>query len=384
MKIGIAAPIEVYSLKEHFSHLSEFDLSLGLGGTAVNIIIDGLLKAGHQVTVFTLDTKVRGKHVIEGAQLKIIFGAFRAKARFKTLDFCYKEFKQIQSFIKQEGDSLDVINAHWSYEFAIGALLVYPNKTIVTFRDDAPSILKILKHPYRVTRLCMDAWVRKKAKFKTYNSPYLSKLIGLKGEVIGNPIFDDKLTAPRKLHGTEEAFKICFIANGTDFRKNPHTAVKAFQLIKKKHTHTELFFIGKGYEAGGELAKEYHQIKGIHFLGFQKHEYLLERLKEFDLMLHTALEESFGNNLIEAMAKGMPVVAGKTAGAVPWVLDKGRAGVLVNITNPTLIAKAIDELIDNVSVYNTYSKRGFENVKERFSQSAVCEKYIEVYKKIYL
>jgi len=380
MKIGIAAPIEVTSLQKHLQNLSTFDLSLGLGGTAVNIIIDGLLNAGHQLVVFTLDPKIKEEYTLKGEHLKIIFGHFRAS--YKMFDFCYKEFSQIKRFIQNEQQSLDVINAHWSYEFAIGALLTAPKKTVVTFRDDAPSILKILKHPYRFTRLLMDTWVRKKSISKTYNSPYLAELIGLEGTIIGNPIFDAHLTSFREYPIEKNKFEICFIANGTDFRKNPHVAVKAFDILKQKHKNVELYFIGNGYGKDDDFAKQYDTIDGIHFLGFQKHHDLLELLKNYDLMLHTALEESFGNNLIEAMAKGIPVVAGYKSGAVPWVLNQGKAGVLVDITNPEKIAESILELIEHKNIYNQYSKEGFNNVKERFSQTSVCKKYVEVYKNI--
>jgi glycosyltransferase involved in cell wall biosynthesis len=367
MRIGIAAPIEVSSLKAHFNKLSSFDMSLGIGGTAVNIIIDGFLKLGHKVTVFTLDVKVKDKYVLEGEHLKIVFGHFRASSRFKTFDFCYQEFKQVKQFINEEQENLDVINAHWSYEFAIGALLANLNKTVVTFRDDAPSILKILKHPYRVTRLLMDAWVRKKAIWKTYNSVYLEKLIRLEGTVIGNPIFYENFTSPREYPIEKKTFKICFIANGTDFRKNPHVAIKAFQILKRKHKHVALFFIGKGYGINEEFALQYQY---------------LEQLNDFDLMVHTALEESFGNNLIEAMAKGIPVVAGKNSGAVPWVLNFGQAGVLVDITTPELISKAIEKLIEHPSEYTKFSEMGYQNVVDRFTQKSVCGQYIQVYENI--
>mgnify|MGYP001210662905 FL=1 len=66
MNIGIAAPIEVLSLKDHLTDLSESDLQLGLGGSAINTLIDGFIKAGHNVTVFTLDKRIKGKYVLKG------------------------------------------------------------------------------------------------------------------------------------------------------------------------------------------------------------------------------------------------------------------------------------------------------------------------------
>ncbi len=382
MNIGIAAPIEMISLKNHFSDLTEYDLSLGLGGTAVNIIIDGLVKLGHNVTVFTLDEKVEDKHILHGTRLKVIFGRFRKSSKIKTFDFCYLEFNQLRKFIEEEASNIAIINAHWSYEYAIAALLVAPDKTIVTFRDDAPSILKILRHPYRVTRLLMDCWVRRRVKNVIYNSPYLAQLIGLEGRIIGNPIFENNLTSARNYPSESKVFKICFIANGTDVRKNPHIVIDAFKLLRQRNKCLKLYFIGNGYGPNEEFADKYQSIDGVYFKGFQKHEKLMQSLHEFDLMLHTALEESFGNNLIEAMAKGIPVIAGNKSGAVPWVLNNGTAGVLIDITSAVDIADAVENLLTKPELYEYYSSSGFINVKDRFTQFSVCKFYLEAYKSI--
>lgn len=382
MNIGIAAPIEVRSLQSHFNNLSTFDISLGLGGTAVNILIDGFIKLGHHVTVFTLDPRVREKYIIRGNNLKIVFGHFRSSSRIKTFDFCYREIAQIRKFVSDEEAGLDVINAHWSYEFAIGCLLACPSKTIVTFRDDALNILKLLKHPYRLTRLLMDKWVRTRTQHIIYNSVYLAESIGLEGDIIGNPVFDKNITSHKLYPGKEHTFKICFVANSTDNIKNPHVAVYAFQVLRNRGLAVELHFIGKGYGVEDDFAKQYEKIAGLKFWGFQSHDKLLKLITEYDILIHTSKEESFGNNLIEAMAKGIPTVGGIKSGAVPWVLNNGQAGILVDITDVSQIAEALVKLIVNEDLYTQISKAGYQNVINRFSQTSVCNKYLEVYQKM--
>ena len=40
----------------------------------------------------------------------------------------------------------------------------------------------------------------------------------------------------------------------------------------------------------------------------------MEELKKFDILIHPSYEESFGNVLIEAMARGLLVIGGKEYG----------------------------------------------------------------------
>lgn len=381
-RIGIAAPIEVASLKHFLDNLTTEDLELGLGGTAVNLIIEGLITNGYKVTVFTLDTTIKEQYILEGEKLKIIFGHFRV-SKAKMVDFCFQEFKQIKSFIEQEKDTLSIVNAHWSYEFSIGTILAkVPH--VITFRDDSPTILKLTKHPYRFVRLLMDFWVRAKGKAFTYNSIYLENLIKKKGLVIPNPIKIDRESVDSKFPELNEDFNIYFIANGWDHRKNPEIAIQAFEKVRAKFEKANLYLIGKGFEVDTEAyhkVKERFSLDGIHFIGFLKHEDLLDKMVDCNLMLHTSREESFGNNLIEAMAYGVPVMGGEMAGAVPWVLDYGKAGVLVDIENADDVAMAIEELLVNKNRYLELSQKGFLNVQTRFELDVVSKQYIEEYKR---
>jgi glycosyltransferase involved in cell wall biosynthesis len=383
MNIGIAAPIEIASLKRHLPDLSEHELKLGLGGTAVNILIDGFINAGHFVTVFTLDSTITKTCIVQGPHLKIVIGHFRLGSRFKWFDFCRSEYMQIYKFIQLE-KSLDIVNAHWSYEFAIGAILSkVPH--LITFRDHSQTILKLTKHPYRLTRLLMDSWVRLKGKNFSFNSLYLKELIKLQGEVIPNPIKSIEISAAKIFDRGKIKFKICYIANGWDYRKNPEAALEGFSLLIQEFTNVELHLIGSGFESFGNnfdrVSKNGLSSK-VFFRGPLKHNEFMSELSDFDIMLHTAREESFGNNLIEAMAKGIPIVAGKSAGAVPWVLENGKSGCLVDIESPEDIAAGLKRLLSDSKYYDTLSLNGINNLKTRFIQEQVCNIYLDVFKSI--
>jgi L-malate glycosyltransferase len=382
MRIGIASPVEVASLEAHLPNLTPTERQMGLGGTAVNIIIDGLIKAGHSVIIFSLDPKVKGKHIIEGVNLKIIMGNFRTSSVAKLLDFCSKESRQIKQFINDEINNVDLVNAHWTYEFAVGTILAkVPH--LITFRDDSLTILKLTKHPYRLMRLLLDYWVRNNGKAFSYNSEYLKLLINIDGIVIPNPIKDSEIIGHREYPRSKRIIQICYIANGWDYRKNPENAIRAFSLLLKKIPHVQLHLIGGGFEHNGIGFKKMEDLElnqNVIYRGRLAHHELMIELNNFDIMLHTAREESFGNNLIEAMAKGLPVIGGRNSGAVSWVI--GDSGCLVDIENVNEIAESLERLIEDENYYEYLSKKGFENIQKRFSQKEVSEAYINEFKKI--
>ena len=84
--------------------------------------------------------------------------------------------------------------------------------------------------------------------------------------------------------------------------------------------------------------------------------------------------------LIEAMAMGVPVVAGEKSGGVPWVLKDG-GGLLVNVTDVKSIINGLLEL----SVPRQYVKFALaaRNIAlNRFTQKVILDVYINELKKI--
>lgn len=392
MKIGIASPISVNSLQAFLYAPDKKELKLGLGGTAVNIIIMGLIEKGHSVSVYTLDWSVKRDCpvILKGERLTIYIGQFRhfnKLNKLKVLDFMRFESEQIRSFIMN--DEPDIVNAHWSYEYATGAIKAdYPH--LITFRDDARTILKITRSFYRGIRFLMDAWVKRNGKWFNVNSPYLQKqLSGWKNDIpiIPNPINSSISNGEPKKITTNTKIKIISILTGWGGCKNPETGLVAFQLLRKILPKVELeyYLYGPGYEkgeAGYKWCVQNKLIDQVHFCGMQPHALLMKELVRCHILLHPSIEESFGNTLIEAMQKGVPVVAGKNAGAVPWVLNEGKNGVLVDITTPQDIARGLKKLIEDKKLYDRLSSNGISYVDTRFSREVIAKKYIDLYRRV--
>ena len=97
-----------------------------------------------------------------------------------------------------------------------------------------------------------------------------------------------------------------------------------------------------------------------------------------DVFLHTSIEESFGMVLVEAMAMGIPVIAGKSSGGPQWILNEG-GGLLVDITNIDDVKNALQSLLET-DRYNKLSLKARDVAVSRFGKDKVVGQYIDAYK----
>ena len=234
----------------------------------------------------------------------------------------------------------------------------------------------------------MNHFTLKRAKKITSNSSYiaekLKKYYGLDTEVISNGIKNSFFNLNEK-NFNKSSPKIISIGNYSKL-KNIKCLIKAFNIYNKDRINKAyLNLVGDGLETDGiihrwalknNLNNEY-----ILYLGLLKKDQLVREISKIDLLVHPSLEESFGNVLIEAMANKIPVIAGENSGATAFVLNYGKAGKLVDVTNVEEICKGIDEILNNEKNWNYYSSAGFEYAKKSFKLSEIAKKYIYLLEK---
>ena len=147
-----------------------------------------------------------------------------------------------------------------------------------------------------------------------------------------------------------------------------------------------LLLFGHDYAPGGPAetwARQNHVNAGVEFAGPVPNRSLLRRLaQEADVLLHPALEESFGMAVAEAMALGLPVVGGKYSGAVPTLLENGRVGELVDVRSPEKIADALRDLANDSVRREQLGAHAFESALQRFSGDVSIGQYEEIYRRI--
>jgi len=281
----------------------------------------------------------------------------------------------------------DLLHAHWTYEFAL-ACLDTELPVLVTSHDNALQQLRFSRDLFRLGQLCIQVHVIRKTRFLTAVSPYLAGslrwLTPAEIAVVPNPV-EAQWDAANRFQQASGSIRIATVLNGWGNRKNPKAAIKAFSLLRRELPVAELFMYGVDFEEGG-IAAQWATSQGlyqnIHFRGFLPPHTLHKELQEMSLLLHPSREESFGMAILEAMAIGLPVVAGSDAGGVSWVLDNGRAGFLTDVRDARKIAQTLLACIEQTEDRVQKQHHAYNRARRLFSPHVVADQYETLYEKV--
>jgi glycosyltransferase involved in cell wall biosynthesis len=398
MRIAILAPSDRSFIKDLLNTENFEKLPIGYSGAPfIGILIKELLKLNHSVTAITTSKAVENDYKVKTFKNKN-FTWVVVPSRPHSFKMNGNKFGRIVDFFELEQKKLlssliasapDIVHAHWSYEFA-GAAIKSGLPSLVTIHDNPYVIFKYFKNLYRFGRLLMAEINLRKVIHASTVSPYMLRYANkrcVNVKVIANPVEAyysyeqiNKLVDIRINYLS--APKIVMINNGWDKRKNGKSALLAFKILQQQHPKATLHLYGGGSELNGLANKDAKdlELKNIFFYGAVSHDEIIKALEDAHLFLHSALEESFGVVLIEAMSFGVPVVGGEASGAVPWVINQKE--LLVDVTNPKIIAQKISEILSDNSLYKELSLLCFQNVISRFSSSFITKEYLNYYEYI--
>ncbi|POY38116.1 hypothetical protein C3L50_12645 [Flavobacterium alvei] len=395
MHIVIVSPSDKSFIAKFLSNYKEKDLPYGFSGAPfIGTIISELLSNNHKVTAITTSVAIGNdystKKFTNGDFTWIVVPSRPRSMRVngnkigRIVDLYAYEIKQLTKQIQLIKP--DFVHAHWSYEFAAAAIKAgFPY--LVTVHDNAFKVRKCFSFLFGLGRLLMAQINLKRIKYASTVSPYMLSYVKSSCErvkIIPNPVvihmdFSDIEKALQVKIATISNPRLIMINNGWDMRKNGINGLQAFKKIVEVIPNAELHLFGFGSEPTGLAFDDAQKIniKNVFFHGVVPNDVLLNFLKDSHLLLHPALEESFGVVLIEAMANGVPVIGGATSGAVPWVIDNEL--LLVNVKNYQEISNKALQLLADSSLYSEVVINGYKNTVNRFSAKKVVEQYQDYY-----
>jgi L-malate glycosyltransferase len=380
MHIGIAGPISLDLLqRDYWPHSDAPDCN---PAPITAFLVNALLGQGHRVSVFT--TSWSGTEVYSRSQgaLTIHVVPIRTHAR---RDMFRQERRMLTSLLRQS--QVDMVNAQWSYEFALAAL-ASKLPTIVTLRDHAWTILRYSRDAYRVYRWVVNAVVVEQAARLSVNSPYLMgclpRRLQKKARILPNFLPESQFQpGESKPSSSQTAFVT--VANGFGPRKNLEAGLQAFAIVRRGRDDLLYRLVGQGMEVGGpahRFAQAAGIAEGVEFRGRLPYASMIQSLREATMMIHPALEESFGMTVLEAMAAGVVTVAGSRSGNLPRLLDNGRCGRLCDVSDPNEMARAVMDLVGNPSSASELAAAARERARCEYSERAVLTEYLRYYSEV--
>jgi L-malate glycosyltransferase len=399
MKIGIAGPIATESIAG-FLRDDPLRLPIGYEGAPFfSSLIAALLERGHEVCAYTTSVMwptavalprvtARGErftiHYVQSRRHSFRFNGARLG---RMADFYRLERENLVRAIVE--DRPDIVHAHWTYEFALAAM-ASKHPYVVTCHDSPAKVLKYMPNLYRFCRYLMARVVLRKATSLTAVSPYLKNevqsLASVPIDIIPNPLPKSvfAVSTPKDVNFDPLAPRLAMVTMGWGELKNPKTGMRAFARIRDQVPGATLHLFGADF-GPGEAAQRWAAAESVEtavtFHGRLSHERLLENLRRIDILLHPSYEEGASLSVAEAMSLGVPVVAGRDSGGVPWLLDDGAAGVLTDVHLPEMMAEAVFALLGDVARYRGIARAAIARSRELFSPDAVATLYLEKYRR---
>lgn len=393
MRIGIVGPFNPAFVADY---LEEKEVpSINGAATAVNTLVREFIEQGHHVTVFTLHSLLPNTYsVLHGKNIEVHLIPSGMMPRLMGYhQLVIGQFylpRRIAKVIRQNISNLDVLHAHWTYEYA-KAILPFSGQLPIfdTVRDWCPYQLSIMKGRSRLD------WQLKNITFKQVmaekrmtfiaNSAYTKRMIteaypDKLVPVIPNPIDKSWILTEKKL---EARHKIVSIATGLiSPRKNIGTLLEAFAMYRKDYPEAELHLVG-GYEDESETFKSWKDngwLQGVTLHGSLPHDDLAMLLDQISCLVHPSVEETFGNILLEAMSRCVPCIGGEDAGAVPDVLGRGKYGIVCDIKSPKAIYEAMVKM-NKPEVALQIQQEATKMLKDYYSSDVIVKKHIELFVK---
>lgn len=113
--------------------------------------------------------------------------------------------------------------------------------------------------------------------------------------------------------------------------------------------------------------------------GFVTGEALEQLYEASDALVLTSTRETFGQVMLEAMTKGLPVIASKIR-CVRTIVDDGASGLLAELDEESFAA-ALERLVGDDELYARLSRGALESAK-RYSMDATAGSYAAVYDEV--
>lgn len=282
-----------------------------------------------------------------------------------------------------------IVHAHWTME-AARAVADWDGPKVLTVHDAAWDCARLgwnwkwgpLAHASTLRWLANTSAVLARFQHIIAVSPYVESYLRqrhrFRGEIRVIPNGIPPLPAVVQLSNAfPKSGCVTFGCYGSPWPlKNIRAAISAFKRVHAELPNSRLVVYGTGWE---QEKSRYGNLP-VEFRGAKPHLMFLKELgSEIDIWVHPSRTEAHPISICEAIQAGCPVIAGRSSGAVPWTLDDGRAGILVDIEDPAEIAQAMLGLVRNRELALELVSYGRAMILSKWNPNRIVEMHLEYY-----
>lgn len=188
---------------------------------------------------------------------------------------------------------------------------------------------------------------------------------------------------PKHGPGTSDEFRI-FCASRLSHRKGFRYAIEAFSLLAEKYPQMRMTIAGGEGDAEQDLRRQVKDLGLEEKVTFSGHytmtEEFMNRYRSQDVFVFPSLNEGMSNNMLEAMAFGLPIIMTPTGGAEELIRD-GENGYIVKMKDAKDIAEKLERLINDRELLKRMGQES-RRTAERMSWKSVAQGYADMYKQV--
>jgi sugar transferase (PEP-CTERM/EpsH1 system associated) len=164
--------------------------------------------------------------------------------------------------------------------------------------------------------------------------------------------------------------------------KHQAALVRALASLRPSYPHLRLLIVGDGPERVplASLAESLGVADAVELAGP-----LLEvedSLRRMDVFVLPSINEGISNTILEAMATGLPVVAGRVGGNPELVVD-GVTGTLYEPGDGGGLVSAVSSYLADAHRRRQHGRAGRERIVQNFSLEAMVQRYQALYEELF-
>ncbi|MDJ0664799.1 MAG: glycosyltransferase [Acidimicrobiia bacterium] len=168
--------------------------------------------------------------------------------------------------------------------------------------------------------------------------------------------------------------------------KGVDVAIEALSMVSPEHAQLVIIGGPSGSQGEAEMARlrslttELGLAERVHFIPPVDRSRLAAFYQAADAVIVPSRSETFGLVAAEAQSCGTPVVAA-AVGGLPYIIEDGKSGLLVDGHDPVDYAAALDRVLTDDDLAATLSAGALDH-SERFSWDATVSRFLELYEGI--
>ncbi|NHZ78556.1 glycosyltransferase [Massilia sp. CCM 8695] len=165
-------------------------------------------------------------------------------------------------------------------------------------------------------------------------------------------------------------------------KKGVFDLIRAFAAVQHQAPDARLVLAGDGDADGARaLAAELGVADCLRLPGWVDAEARAALMAEAAVFVLPSHKEQMPMSILEAMMASVPVVA-TDVGAVPHMLDQGKCGFLVQVSNIPQLTASILRILDDNILADTISERGLARVKSEYIVGTVLRRLRHRYEEL--